>query len=89
MPIAPGGNRIPTPITNGERAKIVISAMVSFAVGSQTKIDNNIFQEKTIDVLSRRCAPAGCVWMRLSRTLTKAQSIRTDPQTIPDLGSPH
>jgi len=38
-------------ITNGERAKTVISALVSFAVGSQTKIDKNIYQEKTIDVI--------------------------------------
>jgi hypothetical protein len=43
-----------TTITNGERVKTVISSLVSFVQGSQGRIDQNIFRDKTVDVIIQK-----------------------------------
>ncbi len=41
-------------ITNGARAKTVISTMVAFVQGAHGKIDQNIFRERTTDVIIQK-----------------------------------
>lgn len=55
-------------ITNGARAKTVIATMVSFVEGAQGKIDQNIFRERTTDVIIQK--------MRASRARVETLVIR-------------